>query len=200
MRRGDQFRRGSHLRSDALALEPRVLIADEPASAIDVSIQAQILDLLQDLRDRPGLAMLFVTHDLRVAARICDRIAVMHKGEIVEMGLTLRRMALNGRLADILSSPHAIQGRFRSFQQSSGHEGRLASAAVDLGFAPEALPAMRLLRRPHSAGVRPAETLCAMQQATTRHLALPLRAHHPRLHELDVPTKGANNAPHEETA
>ncbi|WP_289033849.1 ABC transporter ATP-binding protein [uncultured Roseibium sp.] len=70
----------------ALALEPRVIIADEAVSALDVSIQAQVLDLLADLKARLNLALVFITHDLRVAAQICDRIAVMQKGEVVEIG------------------------------------------------------------------------------------------------------------------
>ncbi|MEM9046184.1 MAG: ABC transporter ATP-binding protein, partial [Pseudomonadota bacterium] len=72
----------------ALALEPEILVADEPVSALDVSIQAQILMLLDEIRDRMNLSMVFITHDLRVAAQVCDRIAVMRKGEVVEIGPT----------------------------------------------------------------------------------------------------------------
>jgi len=72
----------------ALAMEPEILVADEPVSALDVSVQAQVLTLLDDVRKRFNLAVLFITHDLRVAAQVCDRIAVMHKGEVVEEGTT----------------------------------------------------------------------------------------------------------------
>lgn len=72
----------------ALALEPDILVADEPVSALDVSIQAQILNLLDEIRDRMNLSMIFITHDLRVAAQVCDRIAVMQRGEMIEIGPT----------------------------------------------------------------------------------------------------------------
>jgi peptide/nickel transport system ATP-binding protein len=72
----------------ALAMDPEILVADEPVSALDVSVQAQVLELLDDVRKRFNLAVLFITHDLRVAAQVCDRIAVMHKGEVVEEGTT----------------------------------------------------------------------------------------------------------------
>lgn len=79
----------------ALAMDPVLIVADEPVSALDVSVQAQVLDLFEQLQKQLDFAMLFITHDLRVAARMCDRIAVMQHGEIVE----------TGRGAEVLSAP-----------------------------------------------------------------------------------------------
>ena len=72
----------------ALANEPDILIADEPTTALDVTIQAQILALLRDLRARLGMALLLITHDLTIVRKMADRVAVMTEGEIVEAGPT----------------------------------------------------------------------------------------------------------------
>jgi peptide/nickel transport system permease protein len=70
----------------ALACEPELLVADEPTTALDVTIQAQVLDLLMDLRQRLSMSVLLITHDLGVVADACDRLAVMYAGEVVEVG------------------------------------------------------------------------------------------------------------------
>src|SRR5207237_1774344 len=68
--------------------ETSLCVADEAIAGLDVSVQAQVLELIDAVRKRFNLAVLFITHDLRVAAQVCDRIAVMHKGEVVEEGTT----------------------------------------------------------------------------------------------------------------
>lgn len=70
----------------ALACEPKLLIADEPTTALDVTIQAQILELMMELKDKLGMAIIMITHDLGIVASMCDRIAVMYAGRIVETG------------------------------------------------------------------------------------------------------------------
>ena len=70
----------------ALACEPKLLIADEPTTALDVTIQAQILELMQELREKLGMSIIMITHDLGVVASMCEKIAVMYAGHIVEYG------------------------------------------------------------------------------------------------------------------
>jgi oligopeptide/dipeptide ABC transporter ATP-binding protein len=77
----------------AIAAPPRLLIADEPTTSLDLTIQAQYLGLLKELQERHRLAMIFVTHDLGIVARICDRVAVMYGGRIVEIGPVRRIFA-----------------------------------------------------------------------------------------------------------
>lgn len=103
----------------ALACEPKLLIADEPTTALDVTVQAQVLDLLRSLRDKFGMAVLFVTHNLGVVADLCDRVTVMYAGRIAE----------TATVDDLFASPRHpyTEGLMRSMPQLGERGQRLPS-------------------------------------------------------------------------
>ncbi|WP_455024086.1 ABC transporter ATP-binding protein, partial [Oribacterium sinus] len=131
----------------ALACEPKLLIADEPTTALDVTIQAQILELMQELKQKLGMGIIMITHDLGVVASMCDYIAVMYAGEIVEYGTT----------DDIFYNPkhEYTKGLLRSIPKFHEHDYSklvpIEGQPVDLlnppkgcGFAPRCSNCMKL--------------------------------------------------------
>jgi peptide/nickel transport system ATP-binding protein len=113
----------------ALAMEPELLVADEAVSALDVSVQAQVLTLLESIRESFGLAILFITHDLRVAARLCDRVAVMLNGKVVEHGPT-QEVFLDPQHAYTRALFAAAPGRCRLESTSPAPGPSVAEAVV----------------------------------------------------------------------
>ena len=110
----------------ALACEPALLIADEPTTALDVTIQAQILDLLRDLQQRLGLALLLITHDLGVVAEMADRVAVMYAGRIVEEAPV--RDAVRGSEASVHARAAGVDAGRRAGHAAAGDPGHRAAA------------------------------------------------------------------------
>ena len=119
----------------AIACEPDILIADEPTTALDVTVQAEILRLMKDLQKKLGMAIILITHDLGVVARLCDRVIVMYAGSICEVGST----------EDIFFNPshEYTKGLLRSMPTSADRGGRLTSISgtpVNLLHLPKGCP------------------------------------------------------------
>jgi len=100
-------------------MRPQVLVADEAVSALDVSVQRQVLDLLEGLQQKLGIAILFITHDLRVAAQICDDVIVMHRGEVVEYDTAANILSLpkHSYTKSLIDAAPGLGWDFANFQE-----------------------------------------------------------------------------------
>ena len=125
----------------ALACEPELLIADEPTTALDVTIQAQILDLMRKLRDETGTAIILITHDLGVVAEMCDRVAVMYAGEIVEQTdvVSLFRDPLHPYTRGLIGSIPVIGQAREELAVIPGNVPNLIDLPAGCRFAPRCL-------------------------------------------------------------
>jgi oligopeptide/dipeptide ABC transporter ATP-binding protein len=125
----------------ALACEPELLIADEPTTALDVTIQAQILDLMRNLRDETGTAIILITHDLGVVAEMCDRVAVMYAGEIVEHTdvTTLFRRPLHPYTRGLIGSIPVVGSVQEELAVIPGNVPNLIDLPKGCRFAPRCL-------------------------------------------------------------
>ena len=125
----------------ALACEPELLIADEPTTALDVTIQAQILDLMRNLRDETGTAIVLITHDLGVVAEMCDRVAVMYAGEIVEQTdvVSLFRQPLNPYTKGLIGSIPVVGDVRDELAVIPGNVPNLVDLPKGCRFAPRCL-------------------------------------------------------------
>lgn len=134
----------------AISCDPAVLIADEPTTGLDVTVQAQFLDLLEDLQRRRNLALILITHDLGVAVRVCRRIAVMYAGRIVESGPmqpVLERPAHPYTQALLAAAPHMgglSRGSLPTIPGSPPHPGRLPAGCAFAPRCPKAFDRCRV--------------------------------------------------------
>ncbi len=122
----------------ALALDPAVLIADEPTTALDVTVQAQIMQLLADLRDETGMGLILITHDLGVVAEVADRVAVMYAGKLVEAGdlVEVFRNPAHPYTAGLMSSIPRVDRKGRRLEPIPGSPPNLAAIPSGCPFHP----------------------------------------------------------------
>jgi oligopeptide/dipeptide ABC transporter ATP-binding protein len=122
----------------ALSTEPKLVLCDEPTTALDVSVQDQILGLLQDLRVRLGMAIIFVSHDIAVLGELCDRLAIMYAGQIVEIGPADDVISTPNHpyTAALMASVPSFQGTSEELQGIPGHPPDPAAFASGCRFAP----------------------------------------------------------------
>lgn len=122
----------------ALASEPKLLVADEPTTALDVTIQAQILDLLMDLKRRLGMSILLITHNLGIVGDIADRVAVMYAGQVVELApaLDLLRRPLHPYTKALMNSVPKLGGETQRLQAIGGNVPNIGSMPAGCRFHP----------------------------------------------------------------
>jgi peptide/nickel transport system ATP-binding protein len=122
----------------ALASEPKLLVADEPTTALDVTIQAQILDLLRDLKQRLGMAILLITHNLGIVGDIADRVAVMYAGQIVELAPAreLLQRPLHPYTKALMASVPKLHGEVKRLTAIPGNVPRIGNFPSGCRFAP----------------------------------------------------------------
>lgn len=134
----------------ALACEPKLLIADEPTTALDVTIQAQILELMQDLKKKLGMAIILITHDLGVVAGMCDRIAVMYAGKVVETGTAddiFYRPSHEYTKGLILSVPNLNEMEHKKLIPIDGQPVDMLNPPAGCPFAPRCKSCMKVCLR-----------------------------------------------------
>src|SRR6202012_146862 len=122
----------------ALASQPKLLIADEPTTALDVTIQAQILDLLRELKNRLGMAMILITHNLGIVGEKADRVAVMYAGQIVELAPAkeLLRRPLHPYTKALMNSVPKLRGKAERLSTIPGNVPRIGNFPPGCRFAP----------------------------------------------------------------
>ena len=153
----------------AIACKPAILIADEPTTALDVTIQAQILDLLQDLQKETGMAIILITHDLGVVARMADEVAVMYAGKIVERGSVddiFYRSAHPYTVGLRAAMPTNDPSRQHRLEPIAGSPPDLFAPPAGCGYTPRCPHAMQVCdtRHPDSFPINPGHSACCWLQ------------------------------------